>query len=68
MLAGAVSFLPGGLGGAEAAMLTLLIYGGLELPEAAAVTLVIRITTLWFAVLLGLLSMYFCTKMEDHHA
>lgn len=55
MLAGALSFMPGGLGGAEAVMLGILLMAGAALPEAAAATVLIRITTLWFAVLLGVI-------------
>ena len=54
MLAGAASFMPGGLGGAEAAMAAMLTMSGVPLPVAIAVTLVIRLATLWFAVLIGL--------------
>ena len=53
MLVGALSFLPGGLGGSEAAMIALLALNGF--PEASAVTatLICRLATLWFAVGLG---------------
>ena len=53
MLVGALSFLPGGLGGSEAAMIALLSLNGF--PEASAVTatLICRLATLWFAVGLG---------------
>lgn len=57
MLAGALSFLPGGLGGAEATMVSLLMLKGLDLQSAFALTLFIRLTTLWFAVILGLLAL-----------
>jgi len=53
MLAGAVSFLPGGLGGTEATMVGLLAWSGMALPDAVAATVLIRVCTLWFAVLLG---------------
>lgn len=55
MLVGGISFMPGGLGSSEAAMVALLVLNGL--PEAAAVsaTLVCRLATLWFAVGLGAL-------------
>lgn len=53
MLAGALSFLPGGLGGTEAVMVALLIWQGLDPVAAVAVTLIIRLTTLWFAVAIG---------------
>jgi len=53
MLAGAVSFMPGGLGGAEAAMTALLVTSNVDMPQAVAATVIIRLATLWFAVLLG---------------
>ena len=53
MLAGALSFMPGGLGGAEGAMVTLLVWNGMPASDAIAATLVIRLATLWFAVAIG---------------
>jgi uncharacterized protein (TIRG00374 family) len=55
-VAGALSFLPGGLGVTEAGMLALLVrFGsGLGRGSAAAATFVTRVATLWFAVALGL--------------
>lgn len=53
MLAGALSFMPGGLGGAEAVMICLLIMKGMNKPDAVAATVVIRFATLWFAVAIG---------------
>jgi uncharacterized protein (TIRG00374 family) len=53
MLAGAASFMPGGLGGAELAMTGLLSLNNVPLADAIAASLVIRLATLWFAVLLG---------------
>ncbi len=54
-IAGALSFLPGGLGVTEGAMTLLLVQGAAKLDRAAAVdaTLLTRLATLWFAVLLG---------------
>jgi uncharacterized protein (TIRG00374 family) len=73
-IAGALSFLPGGLGVTEAGMLALLVkFGtGLHRPEAAAATFVTRAATLWFAVALGLpaLVLYARRKhvaVETHH-
>lgn len=57
MLAGALSFLPGGLGGTEAVMVSLLLWKGVLLPEAVAATVLIRLTTLWFAVVLGVIAL-----------
>ena len=53
VLAGALSFLPGGLGGTEAVMGVLLIAFGADSATAVAMTLLCRIATLWFAVALG---------------
>jgi len=53
MLAGALSFLPGGLGGAEAAMVALLVWKGMPNADAIAATVLIRLATLWFAVGIG---------------
>ena len=52
-LAGGLTGAPGGLGGAEAAMMVLLSMNGVPLHVAFAATAVIRITTLWFAIALG---------------
>ena len=55
-IAGALSFLPGGLGVTEAGMLALLVKFGVGLTRgsAAAATFVTRACTLWFAVAIGL--------------
>jgi len=55
-VAGALSFLPGGLGMTEAGMLALLLRlgSGIGKGAAAAATFVTRAATLWFAVALGL--------------
>ena len=57
MLAGALSFLPGGLGGAEATMVALLLWAGQPQATSVAATVLIRLTTLWFAVVLGLVAL-----------
>jgi len=53
-LAGGLTGAPGGLGGAEAAMVALLVAAGVGLEVALAATAVIRVTTLWFAIGIGL--------------
>jgi len=58
MLAGAISFLPGGLGSSEAVMISLLLLKGVLMPTAIAATVFIRLATLWFAVAIGLFAMY----------
>jgi len=57
MLVGAVSFLPGGLGGAEATMVALLMLNHVAQPQAVAATILIRLATLWFAVALGVIAL-----------
>ena len=68
MLAGALSFMPGGLGGTEATMVGLLTLNGMSDPVAIAATVVIRLTTLWFAVLLGLIAMLWLLRGRDYVA
>jgi uncharacterized membrane protein YbhN (UPF0104 family) len=53
-LVGALSFIPGGLGTADATVFFLLVHFGVTKPEAASATVLIRVTTLWFAVAVGL--------------
>jgi len=53
-LVGALAFLPGGLGLTEGSMALLLSRRiGLDSGAAVAATLVVRLATLWFAVVLG---------------
>lgn len=52
-IAGAVSFLPGGLLITEGAMGALFIYAQIPNEPAVSATFIIRAVTLWFAVLLG---------------
>lgn len=54
-LAGGLTGAPGGVGGAEAAMIALLGLHGIPLEVSVPATAVIRVTTLWFAIGIGLL-------------
>jgi len=58
-IAGALSFLPGGLGVTEGAMTLLLVKGGghIDATTAVAATLLTRFATLWFGVALGMVFM-----------
>lgn len=57
-LAGAASFLPGGLGVADASMTALIrVLGDVPKAAAAAATVLIRLATLWYGVALGLLGL-----------
>lgn len=53
VLAGALSFIPGGLGSTEAVMILLLKLVGADMQTAVAATLICRLATLWFAVMIG---------------
>lgn len=55
---GAVSFLPGGVGTYEAtsvALITLLL--GMPIAQAGAATILIRVVTLWFSVIVGFIAL-----------
>lgn len=54
ILAGAVSFLPGGLGATEAVIVLLLVATGIPAADAVLASLLTRGLTLWLAVLIGL--------------
>jgi len=53
VLVGALSLLPGGLGTTDVVMAILLVSLGIDHATAVAATLICRVATLWFAVLLG---------------
>lgn len=55
-LAGMLSLMPGGLGAAEGSMVVLLLVQGVPLAEATAATLLFRLSTLWYSLLLGALA------------
>ncbi|MCS4119578.1 HAD-IB family hydrolase [Salinibacter ruber] len=54
-LFGAVTFLPGGLGGHEAASVSLSLLYGATQSQAVVATVLIRLLTLWFAVMVGII-------------
>ncbi|MBI5516528.1 MAG: flippase-like domain-containing protein [Deltaproteobacteria bacterium] len=58
-IAGAVAMLPGGVGGTEGMMIALLRALAADVPEAhaTAATLLVRLATLWFAVLVGVVAL-----------
>lgn len=57
LLVGAITLLPGGLGGTEVTMLQLLMMNEVPASVAVAATIVIRLATLWFSVILGLIAL-----------
>jgi len=70
MMTGGATGLPGGVGGAEAAMLALLAFNHVPLEISVPATAIIRITTLWFAIGLGVLIFPFAERLSarSHHA
>ena len=63
-LVGAITTLPGGLGGTEAGMVSLLQQNGLPRDAASAGTLLVRVVTLFFAAILGLVALVFVKRMK----
>jgi len=63
-LAGGATGAPGGVGGAEAAMVALLHMEGVPLEVSLPATAIIRITTLWFAIGIGLLIFPFAERIS----
>jgi len=64
-LAGALSILPGGLVVTEGSMTGLLLLSGLERNQAVLVTMIVRFCTLWLAVFLGMVFLFFLQR-EPH--
>ena len=72
MAVGAATLTPGGLGGAEATMITLivaqLVVFGIDpliaQSEAVTATAVVRLSTFWFAVFLGLVMLFISVRIS----
>jgi uncharacterized membrane protein YbhN (UPF0104 family) len=54
MVVGSATMLPGGLGGTEIGMVALLTQRGVSFEVAVTTTALVRVTTLWFGVALGM--------------
>jgi uncharacterized protein (TIRG00374 family) len=62
-IVGAITMLPGGLGVTEGSLTFLLVENGLAtIDVSVASTFIIRAATLWFAVLVGIISVLFYQK------
>ncbi len=61
-IVGALSMLPGGLGVTEGSLTLMLVQKGLSENDAFAATFIVRAVTLWFAVLVGAISVLFYQK------
>lgn len=62
IIAGAISMLPGGIGVTEGSLTFLLARKGVTNSTAVTTTLLVRVVTLWFAVLVGIVSLFFYQK------
>ncbi|MBK8946035.1 MAG: flippase-like domain-containing protein [Ignavibacteriae bacterium] len=58
IILGSVSMLPGGIGTTESSLTYLMIKNGINIGNSAAVTILIRIFTLWIPILIGFLSLF----------
>lgn len=67
-LAGGLTGAPGGVGGAEAAMVALLSLEGIPLEVSIPATAVIRLTTLWFAILIGIAVLPVAERLSNRAA
>lgn len=56
LLLGALSFLPAGIGITEGSFIGFLVSGGLELSLASSLVLFSRLTTIWFATVIGFIA------------
>ena len=64
-LFGAVTFMPGGLGVTEGSMTSLLqLLVGASAVIAAAATLLVRVCTLWFAIVLGGIALFVFGRVQ----
>lgn len=59
MLIGAASMIPGGVGTTEAAIVTILTIKDVSLNTALTIAISARIATLWLAVIIGYISLFF---------
>lgn len=62
IIIGAVSMLPAGIGATEGSLLYMLVEYGIPKDLAVVSTFLIRLVTLWFSIILGLIAMIFYKK------
>lgn len=61
-IAGAMTMLPGGIGATEGSITAMLILFNIPKSFSVASTIIIRICTLWFGVLLGVVALFLTLK------
>ena len=64
MVGGALAMLPAGLGGMEALLTGLLISQGATAGVALGITMLIRLLTLWLAVVIGALALLYSAAIK----
>lgn len=65
-IAGSVTMLPGGLGATDASITFLLIsLKSITESVAVAATLLVRVATLWFAVIIGIIAVLYYQKLSN---
>jgi len=65
IIAGAITLFAGGLGATEGGLVGLGIAFGMNRPVSAATTIIIRVMTLWFAVIMGWVTFLFTPWLRD---
>lgn len=65
ILVGAVSMLPGGIGSTEASLTFLITQNGIAENIAIGSTILIRVFTLWFSVLIGFISLIIFYRRKE---
>lgn len=61
-IVGSITMLPGGLGATEGSITLLMVENGISKDISVISTFIIRVATLWFAILLGVLSLIWYQK------
>ena len=64
-LIGAIAMLPGGVGATEASLTGLLVLSKIPKDISVASTIIIRLATLWFAVFVGIISVFLFQRLTD---
>ncbi len=63
---GTVSMLPGGLGVTEGSLTLLLLEQGVSKTTSVATTFIVRVSTLWFSVLVGVIALTLLHKRDKN--
>lgn len=61
---GAISLIPGGVGVVEGGFTALLTQQNLSLSLAISIVIFVRLTTIWFATIIGFIAMYFTMRKK----